>query len=116
MQPQSLDRIEFGRVGRQKDQAEVFWHHEITTRMPARLVHQYNVMRARRDGLAEFGKEQVHCGGIEPGHHQGHTGVACRADGADDPSGLMSDIAQRHVYQSNWSAFPPMSDLARDAS
>ena len=62
--------------------------------MPARLVHQHNPMRARRDGLAEFGKEQVHCGGIEPGHHQGHTGVACRADGADDPSGLVADITQ----------------------
>src|SRR5215469_3747201 len=40
--------------------------------MPARLVHQHNPMRPRRDGLAEFGKEQVHCGGIEPGYHQGH--------------------------------------------
>jgi hypothetical protein len=62
--------------------------------MPARLVHQHNAMRARRDGLAEFGKEQVHCGGIESGHYQGHTGVACRAYGADDPSGLVADIAQ----------------------
>ena len=51
-------------------------------------------MRPRRDGLAEFSKEQVHCGGIEPGHHQGDTGVACRADDADDPSGLVADIAQ----------------------
>src|SRR5215831_5571665 len=51
-------------------------------------------MRTRRDGLAEFGKEQVHCGGIEPGHHQSDTGVAGRADGADDPGGLVADIAQ----------------------
>jgi len=43
--------------------------------------------------LAEFGKEQVDCGGIEPGHHQSNTGVACRTYGADDPSGLMADIA-----------------------
>ena len=28
------------------------------------------------------------------GHRQGHTGVAYRADGAYDPSGLVSDIAQ----------------------
>jgi hypothetical protein len=39
MQPKSLDRIEFGRVGRQEDQAEVFRHDEIATRMPACLVH-----------------------------------------------------------------------------
>ena len=44
--------------------------------------------------MAEFGKEQVHCGGIEPGHHQSDTGVACRAYGADDPSRLVADIAQ----------------------
>ena len=44
--------------------------------------------------MAEFGEEQVHCGGIEPGHHQCDTGVACRAYGADDPSGLVADIAQ----------------------
>src|SRR5215472_15541178 len=62
--------------------------------MPARLVHQHNAVRTRRHGLAEFGKEQVHCGGIEPGHHQSDTGVACRAYGADDPSRLVADIAQ----------------------
>src|SRR5499427_4727096 len=62
--------------------------------MPACLVHQHNAVRTGRDGLAEFGKEQVHCGGIEPGHHQSDTGVACRAYGADDPSRLVADIAQ----------------------
>ena len=46
MQPEPLDRIEFGRVGRQEDQAQVFGHDEIAGRMPARLVHQHNVMRA----------------------------------------------------------------------
>ena len=29
-----------------------------------------------------------------PSHHQGDTGVACRAYGADDPSRLVADIAQ----------------------
>jgi len=94
MQPESLDRIEFGRVGRQEDQAEVFRHDEIAARMPAGFVHQHNAMRSWRDGLSEFGKKQVHCGGIEPGHHHGDTGVACRAYGADDPSRPVADIAQ----------------------
>src|SRR5215472_6041348 len=62
--------------------------------MPARLVHQHNAARTGRDGLAEFGKEQVHGGRIEPGHHQSDTGVACRAYSADDPSVLVADIAQ----------------------
>src|SRR6516162_11180689 len=51
-------------------------------------------MRPRRDGLAEFSKEQVHRGGIEPGHHQGDTGVASRAYRPDDPCRLVADIAQ----------------------
>src|SRR5262249_52168587 len=45
MQPEALDRIEFGRVGRQEYYAEVFGHDEIAARMPARLVHQHNPMR-----------------------------------------------------------------------
>jgi hypothetical protein len=46
--------------------------------MPTRLVHQHNTMRFGRDGLSEFSKENVHRGSIEPGHHQGDTGVGCR--------------------------------------
>jgi len=44
--------------------------------------------------LAEFSKEQVHRGGIEPGHHQGDAGVASRAYRPDDPCRLVADIAQ----------------------
>jgi hypothetical protein len=62
--------------------------------MPARLVHQHNAMRPWCDGLSEFSKEGVHCGGVEPGHHQGDTGVACRAYRSDDPRRLVADIAQ----------------------
>ena len=51
-------------------------------------------MRPWRDGLSEFSKEEVHRGGIEPGHHQGDTGVAFRAYGPNDPSRLVADIAQ----------------------
>ena len=47
-----------------------------------------------RDGLAEFSQERVHRGGVEPGHHDGDAGVACRAYSADDRSRLVIDIAQ----------------------
>ena len=94
MQPESLDRIEFGRVGRQEDQAEVFRHDEIAARMPAGFVHQHNAMRSWRDGLSEFGKKQVHCGGIDPCHHQCDAGVARRAHGPNNPGRLETDIAQ----------------------
>ena len=62
--------------------------------MPARLVHQHNAVRIWRDGLSEFSKEEVHRSGVEPGHHQGDTGVARRTYGPDDPSRLVADIAQ----------------------
>src|SRR6516165_6733177 len=62
--------------------------------MPARLVHQHNAMCPARDGLAEFSKEEVHRGGIEPRYHQGHPGVASRAHGSDDPRRLVADITQ----------------------
>jgi hypothetical protein len=38
---------------------------------PSRL---FSVGDVGRDGLAESSQEQVHLGGIEPGHHQGDTG------------------------------------------
>src|SRR4029077_16531579 len=62
--------------------------------MPARLVDQHNAMRTGRHGLCELSQKQVHRGGVEPGHHQGDTGVACRAYRPDDPSRLVADIAQ----------------------
>ena len=62
--------------------------------MPARLVHQHNAMRTGRHGLCEFSQKQVHRSGVEPGHHQGDTAVACRAYCPDDPSRLVADIAQ----------------------
>src|SRR5215475_5728597 len=45
-------------------------------------------------GLCEFSQKQVHRSGVEPGHHQGDTTVACRAYGPDDPSRLVADITQ----------------------
>ena len=51
-------------------------------------------MRPGRDGLTELSQKEVHCGSVEPGHHQGDAGVTGRAYGPDDPSRLVADIAQ----------------------
>ena len=93
MQPQPLDRIEFGRVGRQEHQAEIFGHHQIAGGMPTRLVHQHDAMRPGSHGLREFNEEQVHRRSVEPGQHQCDAKVARRADGADNPGRLIADIA-----------------------
>src|SRR5262249_2681415 len=99
-----LDRVEFRRVGRQKDQAEVLRHDEIAAGMPARLVHQHYAMRSGRHGLSELSKKQVHRGGVEPSHYQGDTGVACRAYGPNDPGRLVADITQ---HARGIAALPP---------
>ena len=44
--------------------------------------------------MCELSQKQVHRRGVEPGHHQGDAGVACRAYRADNPSRLVADIAQ----------------------
>ena len=47
----------------------------------------------------EFSKKEVHRSGVEPGHHQGDTGVAGRTYDPDDPSRLVADIAQPAGYR-----------------
>ena len=44
------------------------------------------------DSLRQLGEEQVHRRGVEPGQHQCDAGVACRADGTNDPGRLVADI------------------------
>jgi hypothetical protein len=65
---------------------------DLYQRVTDQIVSSLDAMRTWRDGLSEFSKKQVHRGGIEPGHHQGDTGVACRAYGPDDPSRLVAAL------------------------
>ncbi len=60
--------------------------------MPTGLVHQHDGMRARGDGLGQFGEEEVHRFGVEPGHHQGHAGVARGTHRADDPGRAVAKV------------------------
>jgi hypothetical protein len=61
--------------------------------MPARLVHQHDAMSSGGDSLRQLGEEQANRGSVEPGQHQRHASVARRADGADNPGRLVTDIA-----------------------
>lgn len=93
IEPEPLDRVEFGTVGRQKDRGDVGRHGEVIGDVPSCLVHQHHGMRARGDGLGEFGEKEVHRLGIEPCHHQGRAGIARRAHRADDPGRAVTEIA-----------------------
>ena len=47
-----------------------------------------------RDGLSEFGDEEVQRGGVEPGHPTATPGVARQTCGREDPRRLVADITQ----------------------
>lgn len=93
IEPEPLDRVEFGRVGRQEDRGDVLRHDEIAGDVPAGLVHQYDSVRAGGDSAGEFGEKEAHRFGVEPGHHQRRAGVARRAHRADDPGRAVCEVA-----------------------
>lgn len=59
--PDVLDRIEFGQLGRQFEQADVVRDIELAAGlMPSRAVEQHNGVTARRDVATDLGEVQVH--------------------------------------------------------
>jgi hypothetical protein len=93
VEPEPLDRVELGRIGRQEYWGDVGRHDQFTGDMPACPVHQHDGVCAGSDGLGQFGEEEVHRGGVEPGHHQRHTGVARGTYRADDPGRAVPEVA-----------------------
>ena len=65
--PDVLDRVEFGALGRQRDDADVGGHLELAGRVPSGLIHQDNGMGTRRDDKGYFGEVQGHGVGIAEG-------------------------------------------------
>lgn len=48
--PDVLDRVEFGTFGRQRDDADVIGHDELSGRVPSSLIHQHDRVSAGSDG------------------------------------------------------------------
>ena len=93
VEPEPLDRVEFGAVGRQKERGDVGRHDEFVGDVPAGPVHQHDGVGAGGDRLGEFGEKKVHRLGVEPGYHQRHAGVTRRAHRADDPGRAVAEVA-----------------------
>ena len=82
--PDVLDRVEFGALGRQRDDADVVGDLELASGVPSGLIHQDDCMSARRDGKRYLGKVQRHGFGVAEGQDQSGALAAFRADCAED--------------------------------
>jgi len=65
--PDVLDRVEFGAFGRQRDDADIGRHDELSGHMPAGLIHQHDRMSTRGDSERYLGEVQRHGFGIAEG-------------------------------------------------
>src|SRR6202167_5723553 len=82
--PDVLDRVEFGRLCRQRHQGDIARYRQFGGGVPARLIEQNDRVSARRHGLGDFGQMQRHGGGGASGQNERGALALGRADGAED--------------------------------
>lgn len=85
--PDSLDQVEFGRMGRQRHQGDVSGDHEVAGDVPARAIEDQHSVRPRINGAADLGEMLVHCRGVATGHDQAGPLALLGADRAEDVGG-----------------------------
>lgn len=68
--PDSLDLVEFGRMGRQRQHGDGVGDHEVAGDVPARAIEDQRGVRPRINGAADLGDVLVHGRGVATGHHQ----------------------------------------------
>jgi len=84
IKPDALDRIEFGRIGRQGRQRDVGRHAQSARAVPARLIENHDDMLVLSDRRGEAIKERLHGLGVGMGHDQGKTVVGARFHAGKD--------------------------------
>ena len=82
--PDVLDRIEFGRAGRQRHQRDIARDFEHRGSMPSCLIEHNEGMGSGFDGAGDFGEMGVHGMRIGPWHDKAGGLAFFRADGAED--------------------------------
>jgi hypothetical protein len=104
IEPDALDRIEFGRVRRQRQQDYILGNDELLRAVPAGLVHEHGGDLVLGQSIRELVEKLLHCEGIEFGHYQ-REGLV-RAD-----LGGGKDVGKREapVGEARWALapFPP---------
>ena len=82
--PDVLDRVQFGRSGRQQHQREVVWHDKILCAVPSGPVHQDGGMGSWGHGLRDFRQMQAHRLRVASRQDQGRALALLRADRPED--------------------------------
>lgn len=90
VEPETLDAVEFGRVGRQEDRCQVIGNNEVFGAVPTRTVHQQQSVSFRCELVAELVEEGLHRIGRDDRQHQPEGGVAFGTDGAEQVDGGMA--------------------------
>ena len=94
--PDVLHRVEFRRIGRQVQQADVVREVPLPAEpMPPDAIQQQDGMRASRDMAADLNQMQVHRLGIGLRQDEGCAGAARRTDRAEDVGPVIALIARR---------------------
>src|SRR4051794_8020128 len=84
--PDVLDRVQFGRSGRQQHKREVVWHDKILIlgAVPSSPVHQHDPMGSGSHSLRDFRQMQAHRLRVALRHDQGCALALLRADRPED--------------------------------
>ena len=93
IEPDALDGVQLGRVGRQEDEGEIGWDAQASAGVPAGAVEDDEGMGARRHRVGELIEHQLHGGGVGDRQDQRDAGVAHRADGAEQVDRFVAEIA-----------------------
>jgi len=78
--PKILDRVQFGRLGRQRHQRNVVGDEELRRHVPACLIKQDDGVGARRDVAGDLGEMTCHSVGVAAGHDECRARAPLRAD------------------------------------
>lgn len=110
VEPDALDGIELGRIGRQRHEREVGRHTERTRVMPTGLVEDHDRVFVLADCRSEVVEELLHRLGVGVGQNEGETVVGAGLDAS-------KDVGEREalVAEARWTlaALPP--DMAGPA-
>ena len=110
VEPDALDRIEFGRVGRQWNQGDVGRNGEVVGAMPAGLIEDHHRMFVLSDGFRKAIEEDLHRRRIGIGHHHRKRVVRAWLHGGED---VGEDEAPVAKPRRPLAALPPdMTDAA----
>ena len=93
VEPDPLDGVQLGRVGRQEDRGDVGRDRQLFGGMPAGAIQDDDRMGAGRHGRGELVEHGLHRDRAHLGQNQGHAVVALGADRAEEVDGLVPQVA-----------------------